>query len=75
MTRLPKMIGLLAMLSLGSIVSCTSKPDLSVPSSDATVQCEADCVSVSKAFVKEHSNLFNEVIRLRAALEMCREKP
>lgn len=46
-----------------------------VPPSDATVQCTVDCWPVSKAFVKEHANLFNEVIRLRAALEECRKMP
>ena len=71
--RLRKTISLWLMLSLVTIVSCTTKPVPSVPASDATVQCEKDCWSVSKAFVKEHANLFNEVIKLRAALEECRK--
>lgn len=75
MKRFPKTIGLLAMLCLVNIVSCTSKQGLSVPASDATTRCKTDCVSVSKALVKEHANLFDEAIRLRAALEDCRKKP
>ena len=60
---------------LMSTASCTNKlaPNPVTPS-DATVQCTVDCWSVSKAFVKEHANLFNEVIKLRAALEECRKK-
>jgi hypothetical protein len=30
---------------------------------------------VSKAFVKEHAELFDEDIKLRAALKLCNEKP
>jgi hypothetical protein len=41
----------------------------------ATMQCQTDCVSVSKGYAIEHGQLFDEVIRLRAALEVCREKP
>jgi hypothetical protein len=64
------MIGLLAMLCSVSIVSCTPKPS-PVPHHDATVRCTTDCVSVSKAFVKEHALLFNEVIKLRAEVKDC----
>jgi hypothetical protein len=45
-----------------------------VPADAATVQCRQECVSVSRAFVKEHANLFDEVIRLRAALKLCQER-
>lgn len=62
------------MLSLGSIVSCSTKPAPNVPASDASVQCTVDCVSVTKAFVKEHANLFDELIRTKAALEEARKK-
>jgi hypothetical protein len=31
-------------------------------------------VSVSKAFLKEHADLFDEAIRLQAALKICLEK-
>jgi hypothetical protein len=61
------------MLCSMSIASCTHKLAPSVPASDATVQCVTDCWSVSKSYVKEHANLFNEVIKLRAALAACRE--
>ena len=62
------------MLSLSSCGILNSKPAPSVPASDASVQCRQDCVSVTKAFVKEHANLYDEAIRLRASLKMCQEK-
>lgn len=62
------------LILLLSVTSCQSKPAQSIPASDATVQCQKDCIAVSKAFVKEHANLFNEVIRTKAALEDCRKK-
>ena len=62
------------MLFLGSCGIFGSKPAPSVPASDATTQCKADCVSVSKAFIKEHANLFYELIRTKAALKLCQEK-
>ena len=68
------MIGPLLMLSLVTTASCTRKVVPSVPANDATVQCTVDCWSVSKAFVKEHAALFNEVIRLREALDTCNKK-
>ena len=74
MKRSLKMIGLLAILSFNGCGILSSKPVPSVPASDATVQCQKDCVSVSKAFIKEHGNLFDEAIRLRASLKMCQEK-
>lgn len=40
---------------------------------EATLQCQKACVSVSKGFVKEHAELFDELIRTRAALKMCHE--
>lgn len=63
------------MLSLLSIETSCSKPALNVPASDATTRCTVNCVSVSKAFIKEHANLFDELIRTKAALEDCRKKP
>lgn len=56
------------MLCLLSIASCGRTIVLS---SDATTQCKTECVSVSQSFVKEHAELFEEVIRLRDALAMC----
>lgn len=67
------MIGLLLTLSWISIASCGSKVS-PVPRSAATVQCGTDCVPVSKAFLKEHADLYDEVIRLRAAVKFQREK-
>lgn len=63
------------MLCLSGFVSCASKPAPSVPANAATVQCTTDCVAVSKAFIKEHADLYDEVIRLRAALKFQSEKP
>ena len=79
MKRLPTMIGLLLICYLPIIVSCTSsKIDTRAPLGPATVQCDPmvrpDCVSVSKAFVKEHADLFDEVIRARATIKMYQEK-
>ena len=62
------------MLSLASCGHFGSKPARSVPANDSTVQCHADCVAVSKAFIKEHADLYDEVIRLRAALKLQQEK-
>lgn len=62
------------MLSLLSIVSCASKPDPNLVIGEATVQCKANCVSVSRGFVKEHADLFDELVRTKAALKMCQEK-
>lgn len=74
MTRLARMIGLVAMLSLASCGLFGSKQAPSVPANAATVQCHVDCVPVSKAFIKEHADLYDEVIRLRAALKLQQEK-
>lgn len=55
--------------------SCVSKPDPKPdPPSGATVACTTDCFSVSTAFIREHAQLFDEVVRLRAALKLCQEK-
>jgi hypothetical protein len=73
MNQLPKMIGLLMMGLWATTASCASKVP-NVPASDATVQCHTDCVQVSKAFLKEHADLFDEVIRTKSALKLCQEK-
>lgn len=62
------------MLCLMSSVSCVSKPARSAAPSAATTRCQVDCVIVSRAFVKEHADLFDEVIRCRAALKLAHEK-
>ena len=62
------------MLSLASCGHFASKPAPSVPANEATVQCRTDCVPVSKAFIKEHADLYDEVIRLRAAMKLQLEK-
>lgn len=69
-----KVIGLGAIFCLLTIVSCDSKLVPNVPLGEMTLQCTKDCVSVSKAFIKEHAELFDEDIKLRAALKMCREE-
>ena len=62
------------MLCWGSIVSCAESKGREVPASAATLQCQVDCVSVSKALVKEHYDLFDENIRLKAALAICERR-
>jgi hypothetical protein len=62
------------MLCLGSMSACAGKPAPSVPASAATVQCKVDCVSVSKAFIKQHAELYEEAIKMRAALKFCEDK-
>lgn len=74
MKRLPRMIGLGLMCCLPITASCSTKLDRNAPIGGATVQCQADCVQVSKGFVKEHAELFDELIRTKAALKMCQEK-
>lgn len=69
-----KMTGLGAILCSLTIANCASKLDPNAPIGGATVQCQADCVQVSKGFVKEHAELFDELIRTKAALKMCQEK-
>lgn len=75
MRRSHKMLGLLLISCSLSIASCASKPDHNAPIGPATLQCSSDCVPVSKAFVKEHADLFDELIRTRAALARCHETP
>ena len=69
-----KMIGVAVICCSLSIASCVSRPDPNLSIGASTVACTVDCVPVSKAFVKEHAELFDEVIRLRAALKLAHEK-
>ena len=61
------------MCCLLSSANCAPKSDLRTPLSPATTQCTVECVPVSKAFIKEHAELFDEVIRLRAALQRAHD--
>ncbi len=67
------MTGLLLMLLWVSIGACVNKHK-PVLIGEATVQCKVDCVSVSKGYLREHAQLFDEVIRLRADLDLCKKK-
>ena len=71
-------MSLLWIFCLLSTASCSSKPVPKAAFSDASVQCDAtvrkDCWSVTPAYVKEHAILFDEAIRLKAALKVCQEK-
>ena len=67
---------LLMCCSLSTVLSCSSK----IPKaafSDASVKCDpkvrADCWSVTPAYVKEHANILDALIRAKAALEFCRQ--
>lgn len=61
------------LLSAILLPSCSPTIDKHAPASPASVVCQTNCVSVTPAFVKEHADLFDEVIRLRAALKVCQE--
>lgn len=74
MRRLQKVTGLALMLCSATIVSCSWNKVPNVPASAATVHCAADCVAVSKAFVKEHADLFDQLIRAKAALAICENR-
>ena len=75
MLRLTRVLGLLWIGLWLSIVGCPSKPvPKPDPPSGATTQCLIDCASVSKSFLREHGQLFDENIRLKAALKLCQEK-
>ena len=74
MSALRKTIGLALMCCLTLTASCANKLNPSMPPSAASVQCMTDCVAVTKTYVKEHAELFAEVIRLRAAVKFCHEK-
>ena len=62
------------MSCLLATVSCAGNTFPNVPASAASVNCHGDCVLVTKALVKEHAELFEEVIRLRAALAICEKR-
>lgn len=53
---------------LSSIVSCQSVPVHN------TKEVKASVKGCSRAFVKEHSDLFAENLRLKQALEICQAK-
>jgi hypothetical protein len=74
MSALQKMTGFGVMLCLLSIVSCSTKLDPNLVIGEAAIHCKEDCVVVTKGFVKEHANLFDELIRTKSALKMCQEK-
>ena len=66
---------MLLWISSSLFIGCsTSKPLEVEEAPPATVQCQTNCVSVSKEFVKEHGRLFARVIRLKAALKLCQER-
>ena len=65
----------LMMLCWLSFVSCSHEPDRKITPSPATAQCTTDCTSVSNAFLKEHADLLDELIRTKAALEQERKRP
>lgn len=58
-----------------STAACAEKSAPRIDPGGATVQCKQDCISVNKAFVVEHAYLFDELIRTKAALKVCQEKP
>ena len=69
-----KAIGLLLICSFSSFVSCATPPAKTVEVA-ASVNCKQDCIAVTKQFVLEHAILFEQVIRLKAALKSCQANP
>ena len=61
---------------LSTVLSCSSKAPKAA-FSDASVKCDpkvrTDCWSVTPAYVKEHTNILDALIRAKAALEFCRQ--
>jgi hypothetical protein len=55
------------------MVSCASKVP-KVPASNAEAGCKVDCVPVTKAFLKEHAELYDQLIRVKTNLKNCQEK-
>ena len=81
MQLLKKMTGPLAICCLLTTASCAAKLDHKVPLGPESVQCPvmgvhspSDCVTVTKAFVKEHGELFDRLIRTLAEWQKCRDK-
>jgi hypothetical protein len=75
MRRLMPGIGLLLIGGWLCTACSTSKPLEAEEMPPATMQCKTDCASVSIEYTKEHARLFARVIRLKAALKICQEKP
>ena len=73
MSVLQKMTRFVGMLCLLSIVSCSAKLDPNLVIGESSLMCDLDCVVVTKGFIKEHANLFDELIRTKASLKMCQE--
>lgn len=61
-----------------TLVGCQSNKVPRAAFSDASVKCDPatrkDCWSVTSAYVKEHANLLDRLIRTKAALAICQEK-
>ena len=68
----------LACILLPLVAGCQGRLDHSVPIGPATVQCDEtmrpDCISVSRAFVLEHADLFDRLIRTTDEWQKCRER-
>ena len=66
---------LVSMLCLFSTVSCHKAPAPSTLEVSASANCNQDCVAVTKQFVLEHALLFDQNIKLKAALKACQGQP
>ena len=55
-------------------MSCQTPPAKTVEVV-ASVNCQHECVAVTKQFVLEHAVLFEQTIRLKAALKACQGNP
>lgn len=63
---------MLSIISMMSIAGCAK----SIPpnSAGSSVQCVSDCAVVTKGLLIEHADLFDEVIRLRLAVQKCQDQ-
>ena len=68
------MIGLVLIFCSSAFVSCQTPPAKTIEVV-ASVNCQHECVAVTQQFVLEHAVLFEQVIRLKAALKACQGHP
>ena len=63
---------MLLICSINAFASCAQKPEVRTKEVPASVRCEGPpCISVTRAFLDEHTQLLVEVIRLKAKLANC----
>ena len=71
-------ITLLLICCFSSFVSCRTTPAPNTVEVEASANCHLpgdQCIAVTRAFVMEHAILFEQTIRLKAALKVCQQSP